>query len=111
MSDKSRIEWTDAIWNPMTGCTRVSEGCQYESIRFRPNGFRYRATADALDQEDGYSAPGMTSMLRVGKRATGRELDGRTWDVWPTPAALPPQGPQDDLTQIVNQSPREGRQS
>lgn len=28
MGDKSKIEWTDATWNPVTGCTRVSEGCR-----------------------------------------------------------------------------------
>lgn len=28
MSDKSGIEWTDATWNPVTGCTKVSEGCR-----------------------------------------------------------------------------------
>lgn len=28
MGDKSLIEWTDATWNPVTGCTRVSEGCR-----------------------------------------------------------------------------------
>ncbi len=27
MSDKSGIEWTDATWNPTTGCTKVSAGC------------------------------------------------------------------------------------
>lgn len=25
---KSTIEWTDVTWNPVTGCTKVSEGCR-----------------------------------------------------------------------------------
>jgi protein gp37 len=29
MSDKSSIEWTDATWNPVTGCTKVSPGCDH----------------------------------------------------------------------------------
>lgn len=28
MGDKSAIEWTDATWNPIRGCSRVSEGCR-----------------------------------------------------------------------------------
>jgi protein gp37 len=28
MASKSSIEWTDATWNPIRGCTRVSEGCR-----------------------------------------------------------------------------------
>jgi protein gp37 len=28
VSDKSKIEWTDSTWNPVTGCSRVSEGCR-----------------------------------------------------------------------------------
>jgi len=27
MGEISGIEWTDATWNPLTGCTRVSPGC------------------------------------------------------------------------------------
>lgn len=27
MGDKSRIEWTQATWNPTTGCDRTSPGC------------------------------------------------------------------------------------
>lgn len=29
MSLESAIEWTDATWNPVTGCTKVSPGCKY----------------------------------------------------------------------------------
>src|SRR5262245_51606219 len=28
MGDHSAIEWTDATWNPATGCTKISPGCQ-----------------------------------------------------------------------------------
>lgn len=28
MSIHSQIEWTDATWNPVTGCTKVSSGCK-----------------------------------------------------------------------------------
>ena len=29
MAGNSHIEWTDATWNPVTGCTKVSPGCKY----------------------------------------------------------------------------------
>lgn len=29
MADNSKIEWTDATWNPVTGCTKVSPGCDH----------------------------------------------------------------------------------
>lgn len=29
MSDRTGIEWTDATWNPVTGCTKVSPGCDH----------------------------------------------------------------------------------
>lgn len=28
MADKTRIQWTEATWNPVIGCRRVSEGCR-----------------------------------------------------------------------------------
>ena len=28
MADQSHIEWTEATWNPVTGCTKISAGCK-----------------------------------------------------------------------------------
>lgn len=29
MADNSSIEWTEATWNPVTGCTKISQGCKH----------------------------------------------------------------------------------
>ncbi|MCB1226627.1 MAG: DUF5131 family protein [Verrucomicrobiales bacterium] len=29
MADNSKIEWTDATWNPVRGCTKISPGCAH----------------------------------------------------------------------------------
>ncbi len=29
MGDDSKIEWTNATWNPVTGCSKVSPGCAH----------------------------------------------------------------------------------
>lgn len=29
MATRSRIEWTESSWNPVTGCTKISPGCKY----------------------------------------------------------------------------------
>jgi protein gp37 len=40
VADRSAIEWTEATWNPVTGCSKVSPGCAHcyaetMSLRFR----------------------------------------------------------------------------
>jgi protein gp37 len=61
MSSQSAIEWTDATWNPVTGCTEVSAGCDHcyakaFAERFRgvaghpyEQGFDLRLWHDRLD--------------------------------------------------------------
>ncbi len=61
MSDRSEIEWTNATWNPVRGCTKISPGCKHcyaerFSERFRgvpghpfEQGFDLRLVPDALD--------------------------------------------------------------
>src|ERR1017187_2602933 len=29
MATNSHIEWTDATWNPVTGCSKISPGCKH----------------------------------------------------------------------------------
>ncbi len=61
MSDHSTIEWTDATWNPMRGCTKISPGCahcyaetfaeRFRGVRGHPfeQGFDLRLVPEALD--------------------------------------------------------------
>jgi len=54
MGDKTKIEWTDATWNPIRGCSRVSEGCRNcyaESVaaRFSGPGLPYAGLATFKD--------------------------------------------------------------
>src|SRR5687768_4076054 len=61
MSASSAIEWTDATWNPLRGCRKVSQGCKhcYAEVfaeRFRgvpghpfEQGFDLRFVPEAID--------------------------------------------------------------
>lgn len=61
MAARSSIEWTDATWNPVTGCTKVSQGCKFcyaerFAIRLQAmgnprydNGFRVTLHHDLVD--------------------------------------------------------------
>jgi len=61
MSDKTGIQWTDATWNPIRGCSRVSEGCRHcyaEGIaaRFSGPGKPYEGLARFVDTPEGREA-------------------------------------------------------
>ena len=71
MSDRSSIEWTEATWNPVTGCTKVSTGCdncyaETFAERFRgvpdhpyEQGFDLRLWPSRLDQPVKWRRPRM----------------------------------------------------
>jgi protein gp37 len=63
MAQQSSIEWTDATWNPVTGCTKISPGCkncyaERMAKRLRAMGQqRYRNGFRVTLQEDVLEAP------------------------------------------------------
>jgi protein gp37 len=71
MSDRSAIEWTDSTWNPVTGCTKVSSGCDHcyaerFSERFRgvdghpfTTGFDLTLRPDRVEQPLSWRKPRM----------------------------------------------------
>jgi protein gp37 len=63
MAQKSNIEWTESTWNPVTGCDRVSNGCDHcyaerMSARLQAMGSgRYRNGFDLTIHEDLFETP------------------------------------------------------
>lgn len=69
MATKSTIEWTEMTWNPVTGCTKVSEGCRHcyaerMALRLRAmsnrryvNGFRVTLHDDLVDFPKSFRQP------------------------------------------------------
>ncbi|QOC90253.1 DUF5131 family protein [Micromonospora craniellae] len=51
MADKSAIEWTEATWNPTTGCDRISAGC--DNCYALSLAKRLKAMGSAKYQNDG----------------------------------------------------------
>ena len=69
MADKSHIEWTEATWNPVTGCTKISAGCKNcyaERLALRlqamgnrryKNGFHITLHEDVVDLPRSWRTP------------------------------------------------------
>ena len=58
MATKSKIEWTQSTWNPIRGCTRVSDGCR----------FCYAERIAARFSKEGLAYEGLARMTKAGPR-------------------------------------------
>src|ERR1700733_1803900 len=71
MSEHSHIEWTDASWNPVRGCTKISPGCahcyaetfaeRFRGVKGHPyeQGFDLRLVPGMLTAPIGWARPKM----------------------------------------------------
>ncbi|MCA3271342.1 MAG: phage Gp37/Gp68 family protein [Roseomonas sp.] len=95
MADGSAIEWTDATWNPVTGCTKITAGCEncYAarfSERFRgvtghpfERGFDLTLRPDRISQPLAWRKPRMifvNSMSDLFHKEIPREFIDRVFD-------------------------------
>jgi protein gp37 len=71
MAQKSSIEWTDATWNPVRGCTKISPGCKhcyaetfaerFRGVKGHPyeQGFDLRLVPEKLEEPLRWNTPRM----------------------------------------------------
>jgi len=78
MGDTTHIEWTDATWNPVTGCTRVSPGCVNCYIDWAPP---FRVEGRHFTDRDGNRshAIGATTGVRLHPDRLDWPLRKRSW--------------------------------
>ena len=62
MVTDTKIEWTESTWNPVRGCTRVSEGCR----------FCYAERIASRFAREGLAYEGIAKMTKAGPRWTNR---------------------------------------
>lgn len=80
MADRSAIEWTEATWNPTTGCDRVSPGCDHcyamtLSRRLKAMGSpKYQRDGDPRTSGPGFGLTLHPSSLDVPRRWTSPRL-------------------------------------
>ena len=82
MADRTSISWTDASWNPLSGCSRVSEGCRNcyaegMAARFNKPGQWGEGLATMVRTPDGKAAPRWTGEVRFNEGALDQPLRWR----------------------------------
>lgn len=96
MADNSAIEWTDSTWNPTTGCTAISAGCDHcyaETLARRlqrmgvakyQNGFEVTLHPETLSQPFRWKTPRrvfVNSMSDLFHARVPLEFVAQVWDV------------------------------
>jgi protein gp37 len=104
VADHSKIEWTDATWSPVTGCTRVSDGCLHCYIErtppFRMAGRKFdhdgigattgvRLHSERLDKPMGWRKPRRIFVCSMADLFHDDVPDGFIGSVWNTMALTP----------------------
>ena len=99
MADNSAIEWTDATWNPVTGCTKIGPGCdncyaerfaeRFRGVSGHPyeRGFDLVLRPERLSQPRRWKHPRMifvNSMSDLFHKMVGREYIDQVFDVMET---------------------------
>jgi protein gp37 len=99
MAQKSEIEWTDATWNPVTGCTKIGPGCdncyaerfaeRWRGIPDHPyeQGFDLRVWPSRLAQPSRWKKPRMifvNSMSDLFHKDIDREYIDQVFDAMET---------------------------
>jgi len=74
MGDNSPIEWTDATWNPVRGCSRISPGC---------GGANHQGGCYAEKIAARFSGPGQPFEGFAERTAHGGRWTGKMDVVWP----------------------------
>ena len=95
MGQISEIEWTDATWNPVTGCTKIGPGCdhcyaqrfaeRWRGIKGHPyeQGFDPRQWPSRLHQPSQWKKPRMifvNSMSDLFHKCVDRDFINRVFD-------------------------------
>jgi protein gp37 len=70
MADGTKIEWTDATWNPITGCQIVSAGCKNcYAMRIAGTRLRNHPTRTGLTRQNATGKPVWNGEVRFNKAA------------------------------------------
>jgi len=117
LAQLSAIEWTDATWNPVTGCDKVSTGCKHcyaetRALRLQKmgqpryrDGFKVTLHPDKLDEPLRWRKPRRVFVNSMSD-LFHEDVDGDfLTDVWETMAACP-----QHIFQVLTKRPERARE-